>query len=103
MQGSFPLLHPLSISVFNDDLRLVQQNQSMSGRALRRLPVLALAKHISSGIAFGGLSVSPRTQNGNEQLMNGHTQSARGADVELWLNGMECVIKEQATEHSRLL
>jgi pachytene checkpoint protein 2 len=77
----------------------------MSGRALRRLPVLALAKHMGNGIAFSNLSVSGRGAT-QTNLTNGHALnpvSVGGGDVEVWLDGMESVIKEQATEHGRLI
>jgi pachytene checkpoint protein 2 len=85
----------------------------MSGRALRRLPVLALAKHMGSGIAYFNPSVASRGSpdkiiaNGHgttkAHIINGDAHSPGGADVELWLEGMASVIEEQATEHERLL
>lgn len=59
----------------------------MSGRALRRLPVLALARYIGVGYA------------GSE---SGSTKR-RGAAVELWLDGMEKAVHEQGTEREKLL
>jgi len=83
----------------------------MSGRAIRRLPVLALAKQISRGVAFSASSHSPTKKTtsgrgvGKSQITNGHTPrplNAGGIDVEMWLDGMASVVKEQETEHERL-
>jgi hypothetical protein len=56
----------------------------MSGRALRRLPVLALARFIGLG-----MSTLP--------LQSDEPDSANGGapNVEGWLTGMETVIQEQ--------
>ncbi|KAF8640121.1 hypothetical protein AX17_001357 [Amanita inopinata Kibby_2008] len=62
---------------------------SMSGRALRRLPVLALAQYI--GIRNIGSSATPRSAKDT------------GADVEIWLQGMERVVREKAKELEKLL
>lgn len=70
------------------------QTQGMSGRALRRLPVLALARYI--GI---GYTVSPRNIT---STANGARKSNAGADVDVWLDGMEGVVREQAKEQERL-
>ncbi|KAJ7228874.1 P-loop containing nucleoside triphosphate hydrolase protein [Mycena pura] len=70
------------------------QTQGMSGRALRRLPVLALARYI--GI---GYTVSPRNI---ASTANGARKSNAGADVDVWLDGMEGVVREQAKEQERL-
>jgi hypothetical protein len=86
---------------------MIEKSQGLSGRALRRLPVLALAKYIGSGVALGNMSLSdrhPRTP--KTHMTNGHAQtttSLGGADVEVWIDGIERVIKERATEHGRLL
>jgi hypothetical protein len=60
----------------------------MSGRALRRLPVLALARYIGTGNIH-----STVTANG----------ANKGADVDVWLEGMEKVVREQAKELERLI
>ncbi|KAK0498536.1 P-loop containing nucleoside triphosphate hydrolase protein [Armillaria luteobubalina] len=71
------------------------RSQGMSGRALRRLPVLALARYI--GIS-GVVGVPPSTSS------KGHAQTQQAcADVDQWLNGMERVVAEQAKEKERLL
>ncbi|KAJ7179324.1 P-loop containing nucleoside triphosphate hydrolase protein [Mycena filopes] len=70
------------------------RTQGMSGRALRRLPVLALAQHIG----IGGLIVPSNTT-----AVNGARKPATGADVDAWLDGMEKVVRDQAKEHERLI
>lgn len=60
----------------------------MSGRSLRRLPVLALARYIG----IGNVSQSSTHMEGIDG----------GADVDRWLDGMERVVKEQAQEQERL-
>jgi hypothetical protein len=67
----------------------------MSGRALRRLPVLALARYI--GIGPLNLPSKAAATNGARKVAN------TGADVEVWLDGMEKVVREQAKEHERLI
>lgn len=64
----------------------------MSGRALRRLPVLALARYIGIGHLTG-----PTTP-----AANGARKVSKGADVNVWLEGMEKIVTEQAKEQERL-
>ncbi|KAJ7904301.1 P-loop containing nucleoside triphosphate hydrolase protein [Mycena olivaceomarginata] len=71
------------------------RTQGMSGRALRRLPVLALARYI--GIGPLNLPSKAAATNGARKVAN------TGADVEVWLDGMEKVVREQAKEHERLI
>ncbi|KAF8076178.1 P-loop containing nucleoside triphosphate hydrolase protein [Lyophyllum atratum] len=72
--------------------------QGLSGRALRRLPVLALARYIGIGnIHTSGVNPTTTIMNGQP----GHSL-AGGADVGVWLEGMEKVVREQATELERL-
>ncbi|KAJ7667789.1 P-loop containing nucleoside triphosphate hydrolase protein [Mycena polygramma] len=71
------------------------RTQGMSGRALRRLPVLALARYIGIGPLTVPSNPAP--------AVNGARKPATGADVDVWLEGMEKVVKEQAKEHERLL
>ena len=59
----------------------------MSGRALRRLPVLALACYIGIG---------------QISLTNPDGRSS-GADVEIWLQAMERVVQEKAMELEKLV
>ncbi|KAK0468103.1 P-loop containing nucleoside triphosphate hydrolase protein [Desarmillaria tabescens] len=70
------------------------RSQGMSGRALRRLPVLALARYMGlSGMSGPPLSTSSK----------GHAQTQQPcAEVDQWLNGMERVVAEQAKEKERL-
>ncbi|KAF9263702.1 AAA-domain-containing protein [Marasmius fiardii PR-910] len=59
--------------------------QQMSGRALRRLPVLALARYISIG----------KTSNA---LGDKHT-----ANADAWFEGMEKIIQEQAQQREKIM
>lgn len=75
----------------------------MSGRSLRRLPVLAHARYI------GTLSMlAPRLTNGTHgtkmKPRSGYPQDARGSPtkVEVWLDAMERVVDGQAVERNRL-
>ncbi|KAJ3564356.1 hypothetical protein NP233_g8351 [Leucocoprinus birnbaumii] len=73
-------------------LKLATQcrSQQMSGRALRRLPVLALARYLGMG----------STAQTSETGTNG---SATGvADIDIWLDGMAQVIQEQMKEREHL-
>jgi len=62
----------------------------MSGRALRRLPVLALARYLGMG--------SITSCQGD--VTNG--LAAGAADIDTWLNDMDQVIQEQARERDHL-
>jgi hypothetical protein len=85
----------------------------MSGRALRRLPVLALARYIGIGISSGpksGPGVNPPTEGAVDRSgMRQSNQGGRGGHegggtgVDLWLEGMEKVIVDWAREHEKLL
>lgn len=70
----------------------------MSGRSLRRLPVLAQARHM------GGLAFLPSVRRAHP--VNGkprHVSGAGGAaQVETWLEAMERVVDAQAIEKGRL-
>ncbi|KAJ3847774.1 P-loop containing nucleoside triphosphate hydrolase protein [Lentinula lateritia] len=71
--------------------------QKMSGRALRRLPVLALARYIGAGsiISSDNTEIKGRTN------VNGSTGS--GADIDMWLSGMESVVVDQGKQRETLL
>ncbi|KZT26942.1 P-loop containing nucleoside triphosphate hydrolase protein [Neolentinus lepideus HHB14362 ss-1] len=71
------------------------REQGMSGRALRRLPVLAHARYIGIGISTASVA-APNT-------INGHAKKSRGGstDVELWLDSMEKVVDSHALEKGR--
>ena len=69
----------------------------MSGRSLRRLPVLAHARYIGT---LPTLSVRQASRpNG---LPKHHPKAGAGTAVETWLDAMERVVQAQATERSRL-
>ncbi|KAG6837919.1 hypothetical protein H0H93_008313 [Arthromyces matolae] len=65
------------------------RTHNLSGRALRRLPVLALARYIGLGNvpSLGNDSSAKRTS---------------GADVDVWLDGMEKIVQEQTHALQRL-
>ena len=72
----------------------------MSGRALRRLPVIAMARFIGVGnVTFSSSSTSvvkgPNTEP-SASLQTGAVQA------EQWLDGMEAVVKDKAKELDRL-
>jgi len=81
----------------------LEQDQKMSGRSLRRLPVLAHARFINLGF------VSPQnatTDPAGQKNVNGSTSNAPGpsglgTQVEVWLDAMEKVVESQAGELKR--
>jgi hypothetical protein len=91
----------------------------MSGRALRRLPVLALARYIGSGLetspsaAFDDCATWKSLVNGVKQVGNSLNIAERsklnqasrvgGADVLEWLEGMKMVLQDSKAEVQRLL
>ncbi|KAI0663067.1 P-loop containing nucleoside triphosphate hydrolase protein [Cubamyces menziesii] len=82
-------------------LKLAQKcrDQEMSGRSLRRLPVLAHARYIGTlPSALPRVSVRP---NGPTKS-SGYEPRSAGAAVETWLDAMERVVESQATERARL-
>ncbi|KAH9999412.1 thyroid receptor-interacting protein 13 [Russula vinacea] len=74
--------------------RLAQKcrDQKMSGRSLRRLPVLAHARYINSA--------AQKTVN-DPRASNAPGPSGLGTQVEVWLNAMEKVVEGQAGELKR--
>ena len=62
----------------------------MSGRALRRLPVLALARYIGIGNLF------------NTQVFSGTSKESQGTSAEVWLDGMEKAVREHVQESGKL-
>lgn len=62
----------------------------MSGRALRRLPVLALARYLGMG------STTPSPDTVTDELATG------AADIDIWLDGMSQVIQERMKEREHL-
>lgn len=69
------------------------REQHLSGRALRRLPVLALARYINGGMKVSNTAASP-----NETPANGRIQT----DIDVWLNAMMTVVNDRAVEHGKL-
>jgi len=88
------------------------KEQGMSGRALRRLPVLALARYIGIGTSTTNLAISAPVAtksskdklNGPSKIVNGTGNQIRnrGADIDMWLDAMVKVVKDQAMEHQKL-
>jgi pachytene checkpoint protein 2 len=76
----------------------------MSGRSLRRLPVLAHARYISLGYASPPIATTDfapqKTVNG-PRTSNAPGPSGLGTQVEVWLNAMEKVVEGQAGELKR--
>lgn len=74
----------------------------MSGRALRRLPVLALARYIGAGNI---ISSQPSETNGRSKMNGsvGGSVVSSNADVDAWLSGMESVVLDQAKQRENLL
>ena len=68
----------------------------MSGRALRRLPVLVLARYISLGPTGNSDCLEDTSMQ-----PNGH-QRGSGPNMDVWLDIMERAIVEQANEQGRL-
>lgn len=70
----------------------------MSGRSLRRLPVLAHAKYIGSM----GTLAPKHPRNHGSSAHSKSQQSGSGTDVLVWLDAMDRVVESQATERERL-
>jgi len=66
---------------------LVLKAKGMSGRALRRLPVLALARYIG----IGDVTFSQPSSSNPSGL-------SQGAPVDIWLDGMEKAVNQQIEE-----
>lgn len=79
------------------------QDQGMSGRSLRRLPVLAHARYIGS-LPTGAPRITPKASGLPKTATVPGSQSSHGggAGIETWLDAMERVVESQATERSRL-
>ena len=81
------------------------QSQKMSGRSLRRLPVLAHARYIGS-LAMLPPKSSTTTHGSRKgrgsRDSNGRTVNVQATDVEVWLDAMEKVIDAQGIERNRL-
>ena len=75
--------------------RFLQHHQLMnlSGRSLRRLPVLALAQHIGSSSFAQPCLSGTASENSTSQ----------GTGLEVWLDGLSEVIKSHASEHDKVV
>ncbi|KAF9221884.1 P-loop containing nucleoside triphosphate hydrolase protein [Gyrodon lividus] len=71
------------------------REQGLSGRALRRLPVLALARYIGVGVSASSIAASP-SPNGPPP------KGAFRTDINVWLDAMEKVVNDRAGEHGKL-
>ncbi len=69
----------------------------MSGRSLRRLPVLAHARYIGTMAPLGSLYTAGTT--GARGKLGGFSSTA--TDVSVWLDAMENVVQKQALERER--
>ncbi|THH33793.1 hypothetical protein EUX98_g401 [Antrodiella citrinella] len=72
------------------------RTQGMSGRSLRRLPVLAQARHM------GLLAMLPPRPHRSAQLAKPSPYTGAATQVETWLEAMERVVDAQAVERERL-
>ncbi|KAH8999365.1 thyroid receptor-interacting protein 13 [Lactarius akahatsu] len=81
------------------------REQKMSGRSLRRLPVLAQARYISLGYApspnFAVADLAGQKAVNGTKGSNTPGPEGRGTPVEVWLNAMEKVVESQAGELKR--
>lgn len=75
----------------------------MSGRSLRRLPVLAHARYIGS-LPTGAPRITPKVSGlpKTGAAPGGQGSHSAGAGIETLLDAMERVVESQATERSRL-
>lgn len=67
------------------------QAQQLSGRALRRLPVLALARYIGIGVSTSSTLVTSSLNNSRFQT-----------DIRMWLDAMDKVLDDRAADHGKL-
>jgi hypothetical protein len=100
---NFGRCHPSATYVFYFLMRIVCLNytlQGLSGRALRRLPVLAHARAISRGIRFSSNTVHTSGIDGTNpgaMSTNGGPLGERAAalmTVEQWIKHMDAVVQE---------
>ena len=73
----------------------------MSGRSLRRLPVLALAKYIGTMPMLASARRGPQV---NGKVNGAHLGAGTegGTDVDVWLGAMERVVDAQKEARERL-
>lgn len=74
----------------------------MSGRALRRLPVLALARYIGVGHPCIPRLKSNVPAPSHAGIADPLTEGSKGADVKVWLDGMEKAVEELAEGRKNL-
>ena len=77
----------------------------MSGRALRRLPVLALARYIgirTTSTALASTTTAAQLSGTKTGQAGSHASRMKGADVAIWLDTMERVVQEQIFENAKL-
>ncbi len=72
----------------------------MSGRSLRRLPVLAHARYINLGYASPQIPTTDSVVN-SSKAPNAPGPSGLGTQVEVWLDAVEKVVENQAGELKR--
>lgn len=70
----------------------------MSGRSLRRLPVLAQARHIGTIAMLPHKLHSPHVSGGSRKVL----QKGSGTDILVWLDAMDRVVEGQAAERGHL-
>jgi hypothetical protein len=67
------------------------QAQQLSGRALRRLPVLALARYIGTGVSTSSATATSSLNNSRFQT-----------GIRMWLDAMDTVLTDRAADHGKL-
>ena len=72
----------------------------MSGRSLRRLPVLAHARYIGT-LHASGPRVAP-VNGASKKMRSGSGTRSATASVEVWLDAMARVVQTQRLERDRL-
>ncbi|KAH8830297.1 P-loop containing nucleoside triphosphate hydrolase protein [Flagelloscypha sp. PMI_526] len=90
--------------------------QGLSGRSLRRLPVLALAQHLSLGkfplpsnFNTGTSSAAPTPKNTPRPVgkgvngINGGNNTLAQVTVEMWIEGIEKVVREKGSQLEKLI
>ncbi|KDQ64782.1 hypothetical protein JAAARDRAFT_43696 [Jaapia argillacea MUCL 33604] len=93
-------------------LRLAERcrDQGMSGRSLRRLPVLAHARYIGIGIGFTSPNPSTHHHHGVNGVTSGNGGGGRkkgkggalpGTEVEIWLDAMDKVVENHGVERGK--
>ncbi|KAJ8595371.1 AAA-domain-containing protein [Rhizopogon salebrosus TDB-379] len=65
--------------------------QQLSGRALRRLPVLALARYIGTGVSTSSATATSSLNNSRFQT-----------GIRMWLDAMDTVLTDRAADHGKL-